>query len=269
MERKSLSKKMRFEIYKRDNFTCQYCGNSAPSVILEIDHIHPYSEGGGCDMMNLVTSCESCNRGKGNRLLSDNTAVERQITQLKRINEKREQLELLLEWRQELEAFSQKSFEVLVNFWERSTHSSLDERGKIQFKKLLSRHGVEKLLDAIQESCTAYLVPNKKGIYTKKSVDIAFDKITLFLKLQNMPAETRELLYVRGILNNRFSFIDWSLSFELMQEAHSLGISVGEIKRLAITTKCWSEFSETLQDWIEDHLEYKTDPRQEVNAEDK
>ena len=37
-ERKPLSKKIRFEVFKRDAFTCQYCGQMAPDVLLEVDH---------------------------------------------------------------------------------------------------------------------------------------------------------------------------------------------------------------------------------------
>jgi 5-methylcytosine-specific restriction endonuclease McrA len=39
--RKTISKKTRFEVFKRDKFTCQFCGNEAPNVILEIDHLKP------------------------------------------------------------------------------------------------------------------------------------------------------------------------------------------------------------------------------------
>ena len=69
--RKSLSKKMRFEVFKRDAFVCQYCGAHPPSVILHVDHIHPVSKGGGNDIDNLVTACEACNQGKSARVLGD------------------------------------------------------------------------------------------------------------------------------------------------------------------------------------------------------
>ena len=46
MARKPLSKKIRFEVFKRDKFTCQYCGRMSPDVILEVDHIEPVAEGG-------------------------------------------------------------------------------------------------------------------------------------------------------------------------------------------------------------------------------
>jgi hypothetical protein len=64
-QRNSLSKKLRFEVFKRDDFTCSYCGKSPPQTILEIDHIDPVSEGGNSDINNLTTSCFDCNRGKG------------------------------------------------------------------------------------------------------------------------------------------------------------------------------------------------------------
>lgn len=61
---KAVSKKVRFEIFKRDRFTCAYCGNTPPSVVLEIDHIDPVSKGGDNSETNLITACFDCNRGK-------------------------------------------------------------------------------------------------------------------------------------------------------------------------------------------------------------
>ena len=100
--RKPLSKKMRFEVFKRDKFTCQYCGRTAPDVILEVDHIKPVAEGGTNDLINLVTSCKDCNRGKGKRELSDDSAVKVQQEQLKELAKKSEQLEMMVKWKDEL-----------------------------------------------------------------------------------------------------------------------------------------------------------------------
>ena len=59
-KRKGISKKTRFEIFKRDKFTCQFCGQIAPNVILEIDHLKPVVKGGDNNLLNLITSCFSC-----------------------------------------------------------------------------------------------------------------------------------------------------------------------------------------------------------------
>lgn len=60
----SISKRVRFEIFKRDKFTCQYCGRRPPDVTLELDHIVARCEGGTDAPENLTTSCLPCNRGK-------------------------------------------------------------------------------------------------------------------------------------------------------------------------------------------------------------
>jgi hypothetical protein len=71
MERQSVSKKLRFDVFKRDGFTCQYCGtHPSETVVLEIDHVRPVADGGGSEIDNLVTACFACNRGKGADLLT-------------------------------------------------------------------------------------------------------------------------------------------------------------------------------------------------------
>ncbi len=60
----SMSHKQRFEIFRRDRFTCQYCGRAAPDVELQIDHVKPQSKGGGDESRNLATCCSDCNAGK-------------------------------------------------------------------------------------------------------------------------------------------------------------------------------------------------------------
>lgn len=59
-----LSIRTRFEVLKRDNFTCRYCGGKSPEVVLEVDHILPLCEGGTDDPLNLTAACWACNRGK-------------------------------------------------------------------------------------------------------------------------------------------------------------------------------------------------------------
>jgi len=70
MARKAISKKLRFEVFKRDGFKCQYCGVVPTQEVLQVDHIVPVAEGGENDMDNLITSCQPCNIGKGARNLT-------------------------------------------------------------------------------------------------------------------------------------------------------------------------------------------------------
>lgn len=67
--RKSTGKTLRFEVFKRDGFTCRYCGAQPPAVVLVVDHIIPVAEGGPTTIENLNTACEPCNQGKSSRPL--------------------------------------------------------------------------------------------------------------------------------------------------------------------------------------------------------
>ena len=66
----SVSNRVRFEIFKRDNFRCKYCGATPEDGKLEVDHVVPRSSGGSDNRGNLVTACKKCNRGKSSIPLS-------------------------------------------------------------------------------------------------------------------------------------------------------------------------------------------------------
>lgn len=55
----------RTEIFRRDDHTCVYCGESSPEVELSVDHVEPRMRGGDNSAGNLVTACVPCNRIKG------------------------------------------------------------------------------------------------------------------------------------------------------------------------------------------------------------
>lgn len=65
----AISVRTRFEVFKRDDFRCQYCGQRSPEVVLEVDHIVAVTNGGSDDPINLRTSCWACNSGKSDKPL--------------------------------------------------------------------------------------------------------------------------------------------------------------------------------------------------------
>ena len=57
----------RSNVYRRDGFRCQYCDTKFSAGKLTFDHVFPRSRGGQTSWDNIVTSCEPCNRIKGDR----------------------------------------------------------------------------------------------------------------------------------------------------------------------------------------------------------
>lgn len=60
---------IRERIFRRDDYTCAYCG--ARGVSLECDHVVPVARGGGHEDENLTTACRACNRSKRDKLVSE------------------------------------------------------------------------------------------------------------------------------------------------------------------------------------------------------
>lgn len=148
--RKAIPKKVRFEVFKRDKFTCTYCGRKAPDVVLEVDHIIPVAEGGKNDIMNLTTSCRDCNRGKGKRTLSDDSAIERQRVALEDAQDRREQMEMMLQWQRDLKDYEDK----LVDFIEEILTEPYNEQWRLlpAIRAIIKRHihsfGFENVVNA-------------------------------------------------------------------------------------------------------------------------
>lgn len=57
----------RTNVFTRDDFTCQYCGERPPRSQLNLDHVVPRAQGGRTTWENVVASCVTCNRRKGGR----------------------------------------------------------------------------------------------------------------------------------------------------------------------------------------------------------
>lgn len=60
----TVSKRVRYEVLRRDNHACRYCGAVAPDVKLHVDHVIPVALGGTDTPDNLAASCAACNSGK-------------------------------------------------------------------------------------------------------------------------------------------------------------------------------------------------------------
>lgn len=195
-ERKTLSKKIRFEVLKRDKFTCQYCGKSAPDVVLEIDHIKPVSKGGKNDIMNLVTSCKDCNRGKSNIELSDDSVVKRQQAQLQEMAERKEQLEMMLEWRESLNDFEEECVEAVNDIFCYQTNWGISEHGKKKVKKWIAEFSLIEVLDATETAIDYYYDGSEESWNT------AFNKISGICYVKRKQKNDPQLYYINYTLKS-------------------------------------------------------------------
>jgi HNH endonuclease len=236
--REPISKKLRFEIFKRDSFTCQYCGKKAPDVILQCDHIKPVAEGGESNILNLITSCVDCNAGKGARSLTEHTTLTKQMDQLAELQTRREQIEMLIEWREGLANLEVDVVEKLARRWSSLCEDVvvLTPTGTDQLRRFVKQHGIELVMQAMQESLLTYA--RREGDdhrYTKESLDVAFDaigRVAKVLSQSKTKPHLKQLFYIRGILRNRLEYINEYMLMDLMEAAVVRGIDWTTLRHL-------------------------------------
>lgn len=150
--RQPISKKLRFEIFKRDEFRCQYCGRQTPGVVLELDHIIPVAEGGTDKPSNLITSCFDCNRGKGKTklnksALNGNTRAE-DIQELAELQEQIKEYERLVRAKQRAE---KKALTQINEYWSEKADDkySLNASGLSSLSIFLKSLTASEIMEAI------------------------------------------------------------------------------------------------------------------------
>lgn len=151
----SLSVKTRFEIFERDNFTCQYCGKTPPEVILHVDHIHPKSKGGLDDVINLITSCRDCNLGKKAKILKNPKRVVNIKKELEKIEEIESQMKEYYKHLKKIKNIKENNpiLNLLTDVWEEEAggNNKLTSEGKKSLQILIDKkNNPEDIMKAIR-----------------------------------------------------------------------------------------------------------------------
>jgi hypothetical protein len=180
-KRKGISKGLRFDIFKRDGFTCQYCGSQPPDVVLQIDHIKPVIKDGTNDEMNLVSSCEDCNLGKGKKLLDNPQRPDADLAWLESQQELAE-LQRYQQVKSQLEHTIKEIVEMLQKTW--LDHTGLEwypsESVIRQMLAKYSPHLVEQALIIVAPKATGGYVTRHNASWLKYTYGV----------LKNMVEET-------------------------------------------------------------------------------
>lgn len=240
-KRKSTPNRTRFEVFKRDSFKCQYCGRNAPEVVLEVDHINPVANGGDNSLLNLLTSCVECNSGKSDKLLSDGTAVAKQVQQMQLLQERREQLEMLIAWRSGLEEIDADGVKYASDVWASESGVTLTEHGTKELRKLIKKFGLQQTIKAIEIACEQY-----------SDKQVAFNKLggICFVKSKSETDPHYETVcIVRGILTKRFH-VNHNCLPDLIRSARAAGVSPLDIAAIAKSARSWTAFREEIEDLL-------------------
>ncbi len=232
--RVAISKKLRFEVFKRDLFTCKYCGSKAPDVVLEVDHVVPVASGGKNNTLNLVTSCFDCNRGKGKRELSDTSVMDKQRKQLEDIAEKREQMKMMLNWRKELSNLEKEQIDEIEDIFRRNfEYFTLSDYGRKETLKLIRKFGLIEVMDATELSISKYNRGNDEEVVRSKN---CFLKIGALLGFSKMSDDDKKISYIVGICKNKFR-VDSPWALKDLIKKYSENYDLDDLKKRIINNE--------------------------------
>lgn len=256
MARIPVKNSVRFEVFKRDAFICQYCGRKAPEVVLHCDHINPVAAGGSNDPMNLVTSCFECNNGKSDKRLDETHILNKQRAELDMLNERRLQLEAMIEWRDQLAALEGDTIGII----EEKVAEAFEGRVKVmasgrdKLRALVKKYGAELVLDATDGAIASYCQRDDAGHITIDSARRAFSmigRVAGVLKRAQSNPELPRLFYICGILRNRFYDVDRDVTVRLLEEAVEFNADVDWLESYAKRVSSWRKFCRSLQTFID------------------
>jgi len=165
-----VSKRIRFEVFKRGGFKCQYCGRTPPEVILEIDHVIPKAAGGQENINNYITACFDCNRGKGSvKLESVPASLQDNIAQLK---ERRRQLKAYNKFLRELQEETEEAIEQVNRVFNKyfQDYQLSDSFRNNTLKRFLSHLPGAKLCEAMDNACSQFINMGTNGWISRRAI---------------------------------------------------------------------------------------------------
>ena len=303
MARTTLSSRLRFDVFKRDAFMCQYCGASAPDVQLHVDHIIPVIDGGSDDLANLVTACAACNFGKGARALDgsgppglpDETALgdggagddasgnfapgepggpedpsdsaddtlgtftrgtfTSRREQTRAIEERRAQLAMMIEWREEVIGLQDEAIDALDRRIVMRTGLAMNEECRQRLRRWVRRYGLADMFDAVEDALDQML-EWQDGMVTIASWERAFAAVPRVAELRRSARDNpyfRELLHICGLLRRRLHYINELRCLQLMEDGMRAGASIESMKAFARTAKSWTAFRKGLEEFVKEY----------------
>lgn len=229
-KRRAISEKTRFEIFKRDSFTCQYCGVQPPQAILHIDHIIPVASGGTNVPENLITSCQPCNSGKGARSLSESSIIKLTADRAEDAKERARQLLMIAQaYHEQVDAFE----EIGQICWDKwlSYRVYIGKNDETKIRNLAKQYPLKAILDGMD-----FVVKKNNGRH-KECMQFLIPSIRMFME----SPEKREARFIRRTLENRFGV---DLSHSWIESIENFVISAGleRARRSAGTCRTLEEF---------------------------
>jgi hypothetical protein len=258
-KQRTIIKRLRFEVFERDKFTCQDCGKKVPDVILKIIRIKPKLKGQADEILNFKTSCYECNQDSSNI----------QLDQGDLRKEKKEQIESMIKWQESLTKLYKNTSIKVIEYIENKINLCLNESEKRSIEKLIHKFDFPDILEAVDISAAKYLKYDTENKLIEDSIEDFINKIGGILNIKSRPPIEQKLAYIKGICRNKFNFWDDRKGSIILNayvnalkeygcaEKQILEDLVNELEPKTKELENWSEWRDLVEGWTKDIKKWK------------
>lgn len=247
-----ITKGMRFEVLRRDNFRCHYCGEESKNTKLQVGHIVPVSMGGSSDISNLVAACHDCNSGKGAKPIDEKHTAQDAKKHLKAQAKKIKEMKRVVDAINLKRQAESSEFEIFATSWVKAfgdcgytVNRNYIDSQRVKVKTKVKAYGIEicceTLASVIEQSINSY------GESTDQS--LCFGYWMKVVQYGNSNVRMR-MSYLTAIFKNRcpeFEDEDEKRDiYQFVQSKISEGIDIEEIISIAKGINSLSDLKEMM-----------------------
>lgn len=247
-------KRIKFEVFEKDSFKCQVCGAVAPNVNLTLHRLQNNQQAENwLDPAFLTTFCESCQR-KNSSQESANTVNNGHLS-LNALEERLEQLKMLINWRKGMIKIRKRQLASLVEFWQELVPSIfLSEVHKKTLLSCISKYSSEDIKEAMRLAVQEFIVVHQDGSIARDSFQMAFANIPEICYRKTKVRKTREaeeLYHIHDILEERIDgFFDSARVIQWLHYARSWDVHLEELIQMAARVTNWTQFSCSIDELV-------------------
>jgi hypothetical protein len=210
--------------------------------------------------------------GKGPRELDDSTALKKQVDQLKLINERKEQIQMMAKWREELANIEDEKREIVADqidsyldpkYESKSQSYRINEDYRINvIGKLVRKYSLEEIFDAIDRA-SRYL----RDIFSLEDVEKFLEyipKIAYWERTHRENPELAECAKLSSIARKKWytTYSQQNAYKEIVRARRVFELSFKDIERLIDETSSLSFFESAVRNF-EENSEAENDSEDE------
>ena len=247
-------KRIKFEVFEKDSFKCQFCGTGAPIVTLQLSRINDTQQSDNwLDTAFLSTSCKVCENKK---TASDQNTQRNGFISIDELEERLQQLKMLINWRKGMLNIRKQQLANLVRYWENKVPGySVDNDQKKYILTYITKYSCDEIRSAMDMAADKFFVQHPDGTIVNSSVLNAFGKVPEICSTKSELINAHEsdglLSILEQIKNNITGFFDPRRASQWLNYARSWEVQIEHLFQMASSIQSWTEFSVNIDKMVE------------------